>query len=454
MNPKVAPQGADFAAPGLPMSVQLPLSVLLFVLLLYGLRKAGSTSARYVVFACWMRFMLSSYHIYTFKHVVGPISGTALGSAGLFVLGILLLPKRLLLSKVLLPIYVILAAIGISALVNHVLLTAFEPMTKFGLAIALAMHTYRALRNGDPKKFVLSLLVSFAPLLVFQIFSIILHVPKASEGEGSAAYIGGYYHEAAFSIALIALLIMIALTRAIPRWIKFVTIPLIMLSIVLANYRTAILAAFPLIIYYTLYAINRPVDRRLRGMIAILAGVGVVVAGGLALMTLDRFKDLQVVLQSGTSLIKPPSEFGNADRELLSGRFQIWSEYLYMWKAAPELRHLVGFGPESWEQYFDLYAHNSFVDYLFEYGILGVVALAGMFISGLVVALRSQQDRWKLVAAHLCFIILNLATMPLWLIEGNIVFGLLWGYTLYYSRGGKTITVQARPRPQLKAVSI
>jgi O-antigen ligase len=316
------------------------------------------------------------------------------------------------------------------------------------------MHSYLALRNGDPKKFVLSLLVSFAPLLVFQIMSIIFHVPKATESDGSASYLGGYYHEAAFSIALIALLIVIALTHAIPRWIKIVVIPLIMVSIVLANYRTAILAALPLLIYYALYGLSRPVDRRVRGMLVILAGVAVIVAGGLALMTLTRFKDLQVVLQNGTALIKPPNEFGAADRELLSGRFQIWSQYLYMWKDAPQLRHLVGFGPESWEQYFDLYAHNSFVDYLFEYGIIGVAALAVMFGSGLVMALRAQHERWKLVAAHMSFIVLNLATMPLWLIEGNIVFGLLWGYTFYYSRSGKTVTVSAHPRPQLKAVSI
>jgi hypothetical protein len=453
VNP-IAPAGGDFGAPGLPMSAQLPASIALFMLLLFGLRTAGSTSARYVVFACWVRFMLSSYHVYTFKHVVGPISGTALGSAGLFVLGFLLLPKRLLLSKVLLPIYLVLAAIGISTLANHVLLSAFEPITKFGLVIALAMHSYLALRNGDPKKFVLSLLVSFAPLLVFQIMSIIFHVPKATESDGSASYIGGYYHEAAFSIALIALLIVIALTHAIPRWIKIVVIPLIMVSIVLANYRTAILAALPLLIYYALYGLSRPVDRRVRGMLVILAGVGVIVVGFLALMTLTRFKDLQVVLQNGTALIKPPNEFGAADRELLSGRFQIWSQYLYMWKDAPQLRHLVGFGPESWEQYFDLYAHNSFVDYLFEYGIIGVAALAVMFGSGLVMALRAQHERWKLVAAHMSFIVLNLATMPLWLIEGNIVFGLLWGYTFYYSRSGKTVTVSAHPRPQLKAVSI
>lgn len=448
------PTGDFGAAPGLPMSAQLPATLILFVLLLIGLRAAGSTSARYVVFACWLRFMLSAFHNFTFQHIVGPISGNALGSAGLFALGALLLPKRLFLAKALLPIYLVVAAIVLSALANHMLPQAFEPMTKYGLALVLALHTYRALREGDQKRFVLSLLVSFAPLLLFQIISIVLHLPKASESDGSASYIGGFYHEAAFSTAVVALLVVMVLSQSIPRWIKLVIIPLTLGSIVLANYRTAILGTLPLLAYYGLYAVSRPVDRRLRGVIVILAGLGVLVMGGLALATLDRFKDLQVVLQSGTALIKPPNDFGTADRELLSGRFQIWSEYLYMWKDGGQLRHLIGFGPESWDQYFKLYAHDSFVDYIFEYGIIGVTALVVMFVSGLAIALRARQDRWKLICAHAGFLVLNLATMPLWTVEGNIVFGLMWGYTLYYSRSGIPIRVKAVPLRQLKAVSI
>ena len=48
----------DFGAPGLPMSAQLPASIALFLLLLFGIRMAGTTSARFVIFACWLRFML------------------------------------------------------------------------------------------------------------------------------------------------------------------------------------------------------------------------------------------------------------------------------------------------------------------------------------------------------------------------------------------------------------
>jgi len=39
-----------------------------------------------------------------------------------------------------------------------------------------------------------------------------------------------------------------------------------------------------------------------------------------------------------------------------------------------------------------------------------------------------------LVAAHLSFIVMNMATMPHWLIEGNVLYGILCGYTLYERR--------------------
>jgi O-antigen ligase len=301
---------------------------------------------------------------------------------------------------------------------------------------------------------VLALLVSFAPLLVFQALSVLFHVPKSTEGTGGESYIGGYYHEGGFSTAVLALIVVFALSRSISGRLKLIAIPILIVSILLANYRTAILACLPLIGFYALYAISRPVDPRLRGMVVLLVGFSLIVVGGLSLMTLDRFKDLQTVIEHGTSLIKPVDQFGATDRELLSGRFQIWSEYYYTWKAGSQLHHLIGFGPDSWEGLFDLYAHNTFVDYLFEYGFIGLAALIVLFGSGLLMALRAQQERWKLVAAHLSFLILNLATMPLWLIEGNIVFGLLWGYTLYYGRSGITVSVKERPRPQLKAVSI
>jgi O-antigen ligase len=150
-------------------------------------------------------------------------------------------------------------------------------------------------------------------------------------------------------------------------------------------------------------------------------------------------------------MIKPPNEFSREEGDLLSGRTYLWSGYYYHWKEqGTSVQHLVGFGPDSWRKYFPIYAHNTFVDYLFEYGVLGLLALLLLFGSGLALALRTRRERWKLVAAHLSFIVLNLATMPMWSVEGLILYGLLYGYTLYFWSVGSAARRRVQWTPGLR----
>jgi hypothetical protein len=39
-----------------------------------------------------------------------------------------------------------------------------------------------------------------------------------------------------------------------------------------------------------------------------------------------------------------------------------------------------------------------------------------------------------MLAAHLSFILLSMSTMPLWMIQGNILYGIICGYTLHLMR--------------------
>jgi hypothetical protein len=51
----------------------------------------------------------------------------------------------------------------------------------------------------------------------------------------------------------------------------------------------------------------------------------------------------------------------------------------------------------------------------------------------LIAALKVKHGpRASLIAAHIGFIILNMATMPHWMIEGDILYGIICGYTFYY----------------------
>ncbi|MBX9745840.1 MAG: hypothetical protein K2X34_02995, partial [Hyphomonadaceae bacterium] len=117
---------------------------------------------------------------------------------------------------------------------------------------------------------------------------------------------------------------------------------------------------------------------------------------------------------------------------LLSGRPRIWSMYIYGWSLGEPLQHLLGFGPESWAQIFPLYAHNTLVNYLFEFGIVGVVGVLFLWLSMLAAAFRVRHvHRPVLIGAHFSFLALNMSTMPMWMIEGNLLYGIICGYTLH-----------------------
>lgn len=417
----------------LPLWVQLPASALLAVILLLALRFVKTRNARFVVFACWLRFMLSAFHVYTFQKVLGPLSVNALGSAGLFTLGLLLLPRTLLLSKAILSAYAVLFVIVLSAFANGTYAEAFEPVVKFGLFIVIALNCYQALRTDDERRFGIATLLSFSPLLVFQAISLMLNVSKSDPGTSTRNFIGGYDHEAAFSVALVGLFTVAAVSRAIPLALKVAVVPVAFVSILLANYRTSILAMVPLVIYFAMYGISRFFSQSLRPLVVTVSAFGLVLVGGTSLFALDRFSQLRTIIEAEQPLIQPPDDFTRQDRELLTGRSLIWSSYYYRWKdEGGQVEHLVGFGPDSWKQYFRLYAHNSFVDFLFEYGVLGVIALFAMIASGLMMAWNTGINRWRMVSAHMSFLALNLATMPMWLVEGLILYGLLWGYTMFY----------------------
>ena len=91
---------------------------------------------------------------------------------------------------------------------------------------------------------------------------------------------------------------------------------------------------------------------------------------------------------------------------------------------------LVDFGLEGWVGRFSLYAHNTFVSYLYELGLFGVAAFLWILISNFLGALHaSSADTPILISCHIGFFVLNLATMPFWTLEGAILYALLLSQT-------------------------
>src|SRR3546814_15845218 len=81
-------------------------------------------------------------------------------------------------------------------------------------------------------------MVSVLPLLVFQALSLALNMPKGAEDGDGLVWIGGYNHEAAFSVALLTGFLVGGLARSAPRAVRIAFLFVTLIAILLAGYRT------------------------------------------------------------------------------------------------------------------------------------------------------------------------------------------------------------------------
>ena len=263
--------------------------------------------------------------------------------------------------------------------------------------------------------------------IVLQVLSVVLGQAKSTEADGSTSYIGGYNHEAAFSMIIVSFIFVVGLTERSS--IKFRTslFTLAVVLLVLVNYRTSILTILPIaaVFYFTL------IEQRLKPsqkapVLSVVAMVFVFVFLGLSFTMQERFADIGIMLSNLDLIAKAPMYFSDAERDILSARVYIWSGYINAFVNADLLNQIFGFGPDSWKQRFVLYAHNTFVSYLYEYGILGLVNFLFVCLVMIVQPMGLQDKKLSkiLIFSFLGFLTMNLATMPLWNIEGLIFFAI------------------------------
>jgi len=438
VNAQALPYGPAFG-----LGVLLPVTALLLVPLVIAARRAGSMAGAFVVVALWLRYIAGAYHLYMFKPFAAGLSGNALLSIGVTGFGLLFVvrPANLAL-KWLLPVYALVALALVSAALNGDPAGGINAGVKYAYMTVIIVAVFQALRIDPAARFLSWAMVSFLPLLVFQALSLALHLPKGSEDGDGLVWIGGYNHEAAFSVAMMTGFLVGCFAKSAPRPIRVAFLTATFLGILLAGYRTTILAFAPLALAVFLSGLTLSVRRDQRVPMAVTAAVGglLLVSVGVLLYS-AKFADLGAFLSDPTALIKPPRDFDYLERQVMSARPLIWSSYIYAWADGTPLQHLFGFGPESWEGLFKVYPHNTLVGTLYELGWFGVAAMLALWTVMFTAAIAARGERFKLLAAHFAFFLLNMATMPFWQVEGLAMYGLLCGYTIYAAR-----TAQV-PRP-------
>jgi hypothetical protein len=439
-------QGVDLGT-SLPAWLLYPGTLLLLMLLVYPFYRTRNGIARFGLFALCFRYLASAYHDLTFKASPIGLSYNALGSSAVFMLGLLFIKSRHLLLKPLIPCYLMMAVVVLSGIANHDIPGVVDVVVKYGYLVIVTIIVYEGLSAIGERRMMNTLLWSSVIPLLFQALSIAFGIVKLSEADGSASYIGGYNHEAAFSICLATSFVIACFASGLNVWVRGAILIILIGGMLAANYRTTIVAFAPLVfIQFNLDVIDRFPPRQ-RAMVAIgILTVSGLAALGAAWVLRERFADLATTLGNIGDLMKPQSEYTLDQRHLLSNRAFIWSGYIYAWIDGGFRNHVLGFGPDSWVGVFSVYAHNTLISQLYEYGIVGVVAIPVLWATMLFCALRAKHGpRGKLLAAHISFFILNMATMPHWMIEGDILYGIICGYTLYLYYGPATVPIAAKP---------
>lgn len=436
----------------MPLPLLALVAVLLAVPMVVALKKVRGYPARFVILAIWLRYIMSAFHEISFSPVIAGLSLNALGSIAIAGIGLLLVTPRHFLLKPLLPVYALILLSLISAAANDGLFTALNAAVKYIYFMVLMIAVYRALLENGGARFFTPLLWAFAPLLIFQLLSIGLGAVKASEFDGSSSYIGGYNHEATFSIAMATFFVVACFAVTLQRLVQAVLSAALLAGIVLANYRTTMLAVLPLAAIQLVSSTMFSFVREQRVILAVvLSLITLAVVAVLAGVSAERFNDLAVFFGDPSQYIKPQAEFSFDERRLLSGRVYIWSGYIYAWLDGSTLNHLIGFGPDSWEEIFKVYPHNTVVAYLYELGWAGVFLL--LLFWGTMIKLAVQapaEDRATLIFAHLSFLFMNLSTMALWQIEGVIFYAIICGFSLF--RKVETGAIRSQFKTSLRPV--
>jgi hypothetical protein len=434
--------------PAFGLGILVPVTLLLLVPLVVAARRAGGMAGAFVVFALWLRTTAGAYHLYMFQPLAGGLSGNALLSVAVTGFGLLFVvrPANLAL-KWLLPVYVLILLALFSASLNGDLVGGINIAVKYAYMIVILLAAFQALRRDPEARFLTWAMVSFLPLLVFQALSLALNMPKGAEDGDGLVWIGGYNHEAAFSVALLTGFLVGGLARSAPRAVRIAFLSVTLVAILLAGYRTTILALAPLALAIFLGGLTMSVRRDQRGAMAVTATVaGVLLFAIAALLYRESFADLAAFLADPAALIKPPRDFDLLERQVMSGRPLIWSSYIYAWADGTPLQHLFGLGPESWEGVFKVYPHNTLVATLYELGWFGVAAMIALWTVMFAAAASARGDRFLLIAAHFAFFLLNMATMPFWQVEGLAFYGLLCGYTVHAARAAARRTTVPQDR--------
>src|SRR3546814_20580996 len=137
-------------APSFPIPILVAVTALLAIPLYLAARGLRGDAARFLIGAIWLRYILSVFHVITYRDFGAGLSLTAVGSNLVTGFGLLIIDKRYLLLKALLPVYTLILIALASAQLKVGMFTALDTVVKYIYFCMLLLATYDALKDNPP----------------------------------------------------------------------------------------------------------------------------------------------------------------------------------------------------------------------------------------------------------------------------------------------------------------
>lgn len=411
--------------------------------------KENSQVTKFVFWLVFIRFTAASLHSITYVSIAGPISLISLISMISVVASAVYLLKlncRVFFNRHFMLIKLIIVLMLISALINNHILASVASVVKWLFLLQLIWLIHYCFKYDGVKDTLRILGLAYSYPVVMLLFSVLLGVKKATELDGSLSYLGGFYHESVFSNMIYgALLIYVihfvisqnySMTKLLPSlfFIFFLTL--------LVNYRTTVIAS-AVVVIAVIYSIYNKQSIQLKALSLVSVVIATLLASFVDLTsTIERFEEIPQAVSRISTFISLPEYYSMEDKKFFSGRIYLWSQYISEAMEGSVVRQWFGLGMDSWKSVFRLYAHNTIVSFYYELGLIGVFLISALFINYIMYITRISDKgvKWLMLGIYLSFLVLNFGTMPLWQIEGIIIYALVIATITYYSEVKSNVT--------------
>jgi hypothetical protein len=417
-------------------SIWTPVSALLCLVCLAltwrQVRRFDDLPTRFAILAVWLRLSIAAFPAFA-EPLVGPMSVAAIFSILVALTALALVDLRLYRLRYAAPIYGLIGVMILSGLINGLYGDMADFVVRYLYMVSLAILLYRAIRLFGVDPVLRGLLCALSPVIVLQFASIPFGIVKIGEEDGSLSFIATYFHEGPYSYLALGFLVVASLVRWRSQGFGVLVVGVGLASIFLANYRTTVLGALPILAVTVAIAARDRTPGPLKPLLvalALVAAVGALLFYDVILP--ERFADIGRLGHVATLAFEPPVIFSREDREFFNYRVFLWSNYLSRYFDADLVTTLIGHGPVSWK-YAGLaktiYAHNTLVSWLYQFGMVGLMAMSLTLLYNLWLAATGHDREFalRLVACIAGFYVLNFAGEPLYAIEGVLIHGILFG---------------------------